>query len=578
MKNVILTAFFTLMVNVLSSQAILDWVNHLEGSNSSFSEIAYDIIIDEENFVYITGYFDDSIDFDPGVDEAIYTFGEDRTSAFIAKYSPSGDFIWVVPIGSGSGQAQGSALNFDEEGNILCTGWVYSTVDFDPSPTTHNVSAVGAAVSIFVAKYDTEGNYMSAFAVGGNYYSEGKYILSDADNNILLIGNFSDEVDFDPSGAEFNLTAENFFGELFFAKYSETGEFIFAKQLNATPVADNFDHGDFVKEDADGNIFVAGMYGAELDADPDGGELILSGVANDNVFFGKYNADMELIWAKDIEAGEEGTIQCHALTTDADNNLYLTGWYREQIDMDPSAAEYFLEPELEDASDDMFFAKYTNTGELIWAKTMGGEGYDYARNIKLDSEGIICVSGDFYRMVDFDPGVGVAILEDLTDAQDGFLAFYDQNGNYLNASQIKGNIFNETRIFNMEYDNNDNIYITGTFTETSDFDCTENDFEVQSMGGYDVFLTKYDSVIYIPSVAVLEADKTRINIYPNPATNILHFQNDNPDFFSSEIQIFTLDGRCILQTKGVSNLNISSLPAGLYFVRILNAFYQFEKM
>ena len=164
MKPVILS--FTLVL-ISSGQAVLDWVNKFDAAHNFLSEIAYDIISDEDNNIYITGFFDDSIDFDPGVGEEIYTFGEDQTSAFIAKYSSSGEFIWVIPIGSNSGQAQGSSINFDEDGNIICAGWVYQTVDFDPSPTMHNVSATGGAISLYVAKYDSDGNYIFAFAVGG---------------------------------------------------------------------------------------------------------------------------------------------------------------------------------------------------------------------------------------------------------------------------------------------------------------------------------------------------------------------------------------------------------------------------
>ncbi len=578
MKPVILSFTLVLIIRSFSGQAVLDWVNKFDAAHNFLSEIAYDIISDEDNNIYITGFFDDSIDFDPGVGEEIYTFGEDQTSAFIAKYSSSGEFIWVIPIGSNSGQAQGSSINFDEDGNIICTGWVYQTVDFDPSPTMHNVSATGGAISLYVAKYDSDGNYIFAFAVGGNYSTEGKSILSDADNNILVIGNFCNAVDFDPSPATTILTANNFTGDLFFAKYTEDGNFIFAKQINATPTFENFDHGDFVESDEEGNIYLASMFSEQLDADPGPGITELTSVSYRNVFFAKYTADMELIWAKKLVGEEESLIQCHALTLDDDNNIYLAGWYREIIDMDPTEGEYFLETTVENASDDIYYGKYSENGDLIWAKTIGGDGYDYARCIKVRSDGLIYISGDFYKKVDFDPGTGVAFLEDTEDAEDGFICVYDNNGNYLNASQIKGNLFNETYIYNMELDNNNDIYITGCFSQTADFDCTDEESFLETYGGYDIFLAKYDTVIYTPNVAVLDVDKETINIFPNPASHVLHLNSSNPDFSISELQIFTVDGKCLLQSSGVSELNISSLPAGLYFIRILDAFYQFEKI
>lgn len=58
-----------------------------------------------------------------------------------------------------------------------------------------------------------------------------------------------------------------------------------------------------------------------------------------------------------------------------------------------------------------------------------------------------------------------------------------------------------------------------------------------------------------------------ISIYPNPAKNIVKILNDN-DLQISNIEIFDLTGRMVLNTEKANDIDISSLPDGQYFVRI----------
>lgn len=73
---------------------------------------------------------------------------------------------------------------------------------------------------------------------------------------------------------------------------------------------------------------------------------------------------------------------------------------------------------------------------------------------------------------------------------------------------------------------------------------------------------------------VIKGNKTSITIWPNPTTDQLRIvnQNDNPSF--SRAQVFDLSGRLIitkqLQSNGMNTINVSSLPAGTYIVRIEN--------
>src|SRR5678810_1268996 len=81
-----------------------------------------------------------------------------------------------------------------------------------------------------------------------------------------------------------------------------------------------------------------------------------------------------------------------SITYDALGNIYIIGDFRGKADFDPGPGTYFLKSSCPcDESDplipDIFFAKYSGKGKLIWANKIGGSGYDYGKGIGVDSSG-----------------------------------------------------------------------------------------------------------------------------------------------------------------------------------------------
>ena len=57
-----------------------------------------------------------------------------------------------------------------------------------------------------------------------------------------------------------------------------------------------------------------------------------------------------------------------------------------------------------------------------------------------------------------------------------------------------------------------------------------------------------------------------INIYPNPASSILHIEGVEQ---GASIEIFDLTGRKVLESPFTPSLSVETLPSGLYFLQIL---------
>jgi hypothetical protein len=145
-------------------------------------------------------------------------------------YSQNANFAWAKSFGSAT-YDEGWSIANDASGNVYTTGRFTSTVDFDPSPSTFTLAAVGQQ-DIFITKFDPSGNFVWAKSIGGNADDRGYSINIDNSGNILVTGIFVGLVDFDPSPATFTL---NSFGgtqeDVFILKLNSSGNFVWAKQV-----------------------------------------------------------------------------------------------------------------------------------------------------------------------------------------------------------------------------------------------------------------------------------------------------------------------------------------------------------
>jgi len=133
---------------------------------------------------------------------------------------------------------------------------------------------------------------------------------------------------------------------------------------------------------------------------------------------------------------------------DASGNSYVIGDFRGKADFDPGPGTFFLKSscpcdESNPLIPDVFFAKYSKSGALIWAKKIGGSGYDYGKGINVDSAGNVYITGSFDFTADFDPGTAVKNLIS-HGGKDIYFAKYNARGEYLWAENIGGGGFDES--------------------------------------------------------------------------------------------------------------------------------------
>jgi len=177
------------------------------------------------------------------------------------------------------------------------------------------------------------------------------------------------------------------------------------------------------------------------------------------------------------------------VASDATGNIYVTGFYQNTVDFDPSAG---TDNRVSAGYEDIFVTKFNWSGAYQWARTLGGPNTDWGNGIAVDSLGHVDLCGLFLSSpMDFDPTAGIDQHSSVAWS-DIFLTQLDTDGNYL-WTQTWGGIYNDYS-YDLAVDSSGNILITGDFYSPSvDFDPGVGEEILTSNGGWDAYLGKYDS-------------------------------------------------------------------------------------
>lgn len=131
-----------------SSDGTFEWVKVWGGSSSDFVDT---VAVDANDDVYTIGYYESTVDFDPGSGTSNAT-SNGSSDSFISKFSSDGTFEWVETWG-GTGSEFGGRSPIIVDDAIYSGMWWQGTVDFDPSGDTDSHTSNGswdAGVSRFL--------------------------------------------------------------------------------------------------------------------------------------------------------------------------------------------------------------------------------------------------------------------------------------------------------------------------------------------------------------------------------------------------------------------------------------------
>ena len=313
----------------------------------------------------------------------------------------------------------------------------------------------------------------------GNTYAQGLAVTTDNAGNVYTTGTFSGVIDFDPGAGDQSIGASG--DDVFISKLDASGNFVWAKVIGSVGT----DVAWAIATDNTGNIYLTGYFLGTVDFDPGAGTANMTSLGASDVFILKLDTNGDFVWVKTVGGTDNEEGNC--IRVDASNNVYISGTMNNgTVDFDPGPSNYDLSGYY-----DTFILKLDASGDFVWAKKFDCPidlVHIYA--IELDASGNVYSSGRFLETTDFDPGAGTSNLT-ANDGTDIFVCKLNSAGDFQWVKQIIGT--EPASAYGLDVDAGNNIYLTGRFSGTADFDPGAGTANLTSFGDYDIFVCRLNS-------------------------------------------------------------------------------------
>ncbi|HOZ87902.1 MAG TPA: hypothetical protein PL029_09095, partial [Bacteroidia bacterium] len=378
------------------------------------------ISLDPSGDIYITGTFQDVVDFDPG--PGTFTLAAPSSNVFfgnifVLKLNAAGNFMWARSLDY-FGASNSIAIKTDALGNCYTTGYFSVPVDFDPGPGTYSLSP--QSNDAFVLKLNPAGNFIWARSFGGPNanITNPRALGVDSEGAAYTTGVFTGTVDFNPGGLTYSLASIGNFNA-FLSKLDSSGNFVWAKNFGDLPnTAGNTNtYGNALGIDAGKNVYLTGIYTGPTDFDPGTATYTLPYVFGYDQYISKFDSTGIFMWARNISGtGDDNPL---AMAVDPTGNSYMTGYFAGTSDFDPGTGSYSLTSA---GIYDLYILKLNAAGSFLWAKSIGGNSIEVGNAITVDALGSIYTTGYFYSNgTDFDPGTSTNTLSPAPSWCDAFV-------------------------------------------------------------------------------------------------------------------------------------------------------------
>jgi hypothetical protein len=546
MKKTTLSIFALCALSISSNAQTFEWVKQIEGNNTD------QIISISSNGanIYSTGAYNGIADFDPGAGTDIQsTVG--GNDIFVQKLDDNGDFLWAKSIG-GMGEDLGRIIN-DYVTTIIVSGTFSQTVDFDPGVGVESKTSNGGT-DIFILALDNNGDFLWVQTMGGpTNESIGGQALSSS-NDIIITGGFNDNMTVDVDGTPVAISSEGGLDVVFMQMDISTGTIDWLKTVGST--GDDSGAGLVIK--ANDNILITGRYQNIMDIDPSANNFSLSSNGGYSVFLTEYDNQGDFVNGFSFDSSSD--MEAYDIELDDNENIYLTGYFKATVDFDLKAGVTNISS---NGGQDCYVVKLTSMKDLVWAKNYGGIGLDQSFGIEVASNGDVYTVGRYSDLVDFDPGVGIVNETADGSSWDIFIHKLNSSGDFQLVHTFGDGGSDLAR--GLEIGASGDMYVSGMFGGTIDFDPGAGTIDLTTTGSADAFLIKYsDLVVGLNDVQ----EKPVIKLYPNPVKNQLFIELN--DLEVTNISILNYSGQLVksMVNNTTNQIDVSDLNEGIYILKV----------
>lgn len=198
--------------------------------------------------------------------------------------------------------------------------------------------------------------------------------------------------------AEGSVNGQEHLGEkdVVLVKFGLDGETLWTQQFGTVSTERAYG----IALDIEGSVYITGYTRGDMDGNHAGNET-------DDAFVARFSSDGELDWV--VQFGDPVQAdRSYGLAIGANGAVYVTGYTKGELE-GPNAGDK-----------DVFVARLSPTGALMWLRQFGAGGEDKALSVAASADGGLFVAG-----------VTSSALETLAGGLDAFLARYDADGNRI---------------------------------------------------------------------------------------------------------------------------------------------------
>ncbi|XLQ20730.1 MAG: SBBP repeat-containing protein [Candidatus Moraniibacteriota bacterium] len=457
-------------------------------------EVGYGVVVDGNNNIYVTGEFGDTTDFNQtGVGESDIHTNNGAYDIFITKYNADGSYDYTYTIGS-TGDDTGLDIITDDQNNVYITGRFENTVDFNQtgSGSSDEHTAIGSLENIFITKYNADGSYAYTYTIGSTGYDYGEGVVVDSVGNVYMIGFFENSVEFNTTGSGVSdIHTSHGSRDIFITKYNADGSYDYTYTMGGS----SYDYGYGIAVDSSDNIYMTGSFSGTVDFNQTGSGASDTHTNNGSrdIFITKYNADGSYDYTYTM--GGSSYDDGKDIIIDNFGNAYITGYFRSSTAEFNQTGSGASDMHTTNGSYDIFITKINADNGYGYTYTMGSSQSEHGEGVTVDNLGNVYVTGYFGGDMDFNQtGSGDPDVHAISGGgYDVFITKYNADGSYGYTHTIGDNqtVFG----FSITTDNLNNLYTTGLFNATLDFNQTgtgESDIHTGYMNAT-MFLTKINA-------------------------------------------------------------------------------------
>lgn len=506
---------FTLIIHFTTLGQTYQWAQKTSYSDKTWGK---NIGTDGSGNIYSLSKFD------------CYSHSSSPTGFMVNKYSSSGTLIWEQKIINSPSNSQPPSFKVDDNGNL----YIMTNGTLTIAGQNFNVS-YQTSTTLFKMDSDFKLLWFHSFSAWGND------LTIDDKKNVYITGTLNGTATF--GSYNFDNTADSSANAgIFVVKYDSLGNCKWARSDGSW-----LSFGKKIGVDKQGNVTISGTFYGQCIFDT----LSLMEANGDN-FIAQYDNNGAFKWARQLK---DYTF-IFSIASDNNSNTYVSGMFGQTAQ--------FGTYTLTSIEKEIFVVKYNTNGNVIWAKSFGGPGYeDGYTSVMAGNE--LLIAGSFPNAISFG-----TYYFNVLGMENFYIAKLDTNGTCVWAAKQPEPSSGLTGINCIDTKDGNEIYIAGAFTNELNLGSTA----FVSGGTPRGFVSKMKINGGINGISTVNKKDDHFTAYPNPAKNILTIIYKGTaghltlKLLNSHGQELYTEVPPPATLNYLKVIDLSKYPKGIYFVQI----------